>query len=41
MKPTVSGGAIRHGKLTVEWLSSFFDDIYPDTNGGGDELEEV
>jgi len=41
MKPTVSGGAIGHGKLTVEWLGGFLDDVDPDSNGGGDEFQEV
>ena len=41
MEPTVSGGSVCHGKFTVEWLGVVFDEIYPDTNVGGDEFEEV
>ena len=41
MEPTVSCGAICRGKFAVEWLGGVFDDIYPDTDGGSNEFEEI
>ena len=28
-------------KFAVEWLGVVFDDIYPDTDGGSNEFEEI
>ena len=41
MKPTIGGEAIGHGEFTVEGLGLIFNNIYLDTNSGGDEFEEV
>ena len=41
MEPTVSGGAICHGKFAIEWLGVVFDDIYPDTGGESDAFKDI